>query len=71
MPYYDIKLSYIDIIMQYAENKMPDPIIYMTISNTMPYCDIILPDTTGLIILKAYCHGKYWYCRPPPPTPTY
>ena len=30
MPYYDIKLSYPDIIMpytMYTENKMPDPVI--------------------------------------------
>ena len=39
------------------------------ISNTMPYCDIILPYPTDLVILMAYCHAKCWYCRHPPPTP--
>ena len=68
MSYYDIKMSYPDIIMPHAEN-MPDPVISMTISNTMPYCDIILPYPTGLVILMAYCHAKCWYCRHPPPTP--
>ena len=57
--------------MPYAENKMPDPVISMSISNTMPYCDTTLPYTTGLVILMAYCHSKYWYCRQPPHTPTF
>ena len=71
MLYHDIKLFYLDVIILYAENKIPDPLISMTISNTIPYCDIILPYPTGLIILMAYRHGKYWYCRHPPPTPTF
>ena len=50
MPYYDIKMSYPDIIMPYAENKMSNPVISMTILNTMPYCDIILCYSTGLVI---------------------
>ena len=71
MLYYDIKLPYPDIIMPYAENKMPDPVISMTISNTMQYCDIIFPDPTGLVILIAYCHDKNWYYRHSPHTPTF
>ena len=71
MPYYDMKMSYPDIIMPYVENKMPEPAISMTISNTMPYCDIISPYHTGLDILMAYCHVEYWYCQHPPPTPTF
>ena len=62
MPYHDNKMSYTDIIMPYFENRMPDPVISITISNTMPYCDIILHYPTGLAILMAYSHGKYWYC---------
>ena len=54
MSYYKIELSYLDIIISYVENKMPDPVILMTISNTMPYCDILLPYPTGLVILMAY-----------------
>ena len=69
--YYDIKLSYPDIIMPYVEKKMPDPVISMTISNTMPYCDIILPYPTGLVILMVYRDVNYWYCRHLPPTPTF
>ena len=71
MSYYDNKLSYPDIVRTYAENRMPDFVISMTISNTMQYCDIVLCYPTGLVILMAYCHSKYWYCRHPPPTPTF
>ena len=42
MQYYYITPSYPDIRMPYAENKMTTPVILMTISNTMPYCDITL-----------------------------
>ena len=53
MAYYDIKLSYPNILMAYAVNKMLDPVISMTISNRNRYCDIILPYPTGLVI--------YWH----------
>ena len=40
MPYYDIKPSYPDIIMPYAENKMPDPVISMTIEHPQVRCRV-------------------------------
>ena len=45
-------MSYPDILMPCAENKMPDPVISMTISTAMQYCDIILPHPIGLGILS-------------------
>ena len=42
----------------YAENKIQYPVFSMTISNTMPYCDFILPYPTGIVILVAYRNGK-------------